>query len=295
MRHIEFVDADYFARYHHRVEPQLSLRGFIINYWETDFESLWETHPDGYTDVLFPDIGYTYLINIGTPFLIRFPGRCFRMKIDCFLPRNLPLECRHQPGNKIFGIKFKLSPHIFEKRINFSEYNDGMYSLSYLIDRAIVERIKSASSFQQRVDIVNRFYHNLVMQHRDELHYVNTVSRILEEFTDPAGGFKRIEAICRRHRIDPRRLQRYFRQTMGTSPKKAMQLIRIRKLLRQLCTDPAAVRLADHGYYDYSHFYKDLKKFMTVIDPALSRAYLQILERITDGFDHVRGTAVKQR
>ncbi len=280
MRHIEFVDADYFAKFHHRVEPQPSLRGFIINYWETDFETLWASHPDGYTDVLFPDIGYTYLINLGTPFLIRFPGRSFRMKIDCFLPRNLLLECRHQPGNKIFGIKFKLSPHIFEKAINFAEYNDGMYSLSYLIDRAVVTRIKSADSFSQRVEIVNKFYHSLVMQHQDELHYVNTVSRILEEFAAPGGGDRRIHDICRKYRIDPRRLQRYFQRTMGTTPKKAMQLIRIRKLLRQVCTNPAAVRITDHGYYDYSHFYKDLKKFMSVIDPELSRAYLGMLNKM---------------
>ena len=38
----------------------------------------------------------------------------FSMKTDGFLPRNKSIECYHRQGNKLFGIKFKISPIIFK-------------------------------------------------------------------------------------------------------------------------------------------------------------------------------------
>ena len=45
------------------------------------------------------------------------------MKTDGFLPRYNAIECFHQAGNHLFGIKFRVSPIIFEKQIDFSEYH----------------------------------------------------------------------------------------------------------------------------------------------------------------------------
>ncbi len=281
MQHIEFIHTDYFSGYHFRKDPDRLLSGFIHHYWETDFEDLWAGHPEGFTDILFPDIGYTYLINLGTAFTIRFPGRNFNMKIDCFLPRHLPLECHHRPGNKIFGIKFRVSPHIFEKRINFSEYNQSMYSLSYLIDRAVIGQLKAAPTFAKRVDIVNKYYRGIVQQHQDELHYVNIVGKVIRDFNSAEGGSMRIEQLARKYKTDIRTLQRYFSRAIGMSPKQAMRLARIRRILKHISDDPYSVNIMDYGYYDRSHFYKDLRKFMVVNNRSVSRSYLTLLERVS--------------
>ena len=92
-----------------------------------------QQNPDGFSDALFPNIGYTYLINLGTPFIMQIGEKKFNMKTDGFLPRNKSIECYHRQGSKLFGIKFKISPIIFKTRVNFGEYREYIYPLSYLM------------------------------------------------------------------------------------------------------------------------------------------------------------------
>src|SRR6185436_18949647 len=119
---------------YHRVKAQDSLAHLIDFFWETNFDALWHQYPDGFSDALFPNIGYTYLINLGTPFTMQVDNILFDMKTDGFLPRHKAIECYHKPGNDLFGIKFKISPVIFKTKINFAEYREFIYPLSYLMD-----------------------------------------------------------------------------------------------------------------------------------------------------------------
>ena len=110
VQHIEFFDHYHFEKRYHRKKAKHSLSNFIDFFWEIDFDDLWSKHPDGFSDVLFPNIGYTYLINLGTPFIMQLNEDAFEMKSDGFLPRHKNMICHHAPGNKIFGIKFRVSP-----------------------------------------------------------------------------------------------------------------------------------------------------------------------------------------
>ena len=157
MQHVEFFHRDHFEYRYHRRNSKKTLSQFIDFFWETDFEELYEQYPDGFSDALFPNVGYTYLINLGTPFVMQMEDECFEMKSDGFLPRHKNMICHHSKGNRIFGIKFKVSPVLFEKRINFSEYKEYIFPLAYLIDRKIVGKIKSASSFEERMQIVSDY------------------------------------------------------------------------------------------------------------------------------------------
>ena len=106
MQHVEFFHKDHFERNYHRVLPSKPLEHFIDFFWETKFDDLWSQYPKGFSDTLFPNIGYTYLINLGTPYVMQVQEKKFKMKTDGFLPRQGAIECYHQPGNKIFGIKY---------------------------------------------------------------------------------------------------------------------------------------------------------------------------------------------
>jgi hypothetical protein len=119
-QHIEFIHTGHFQHHYFRKKAAPSLSLFIDFFWETDFDPLWEQYPDGFSDVLFPNTGYTYLINLGTPFIMQVADKKFPMKTDGFLPRSRAIECFHKTGNHIFGIKFKTSPIIFEKKNNFA-------------------------------------------------------------------------------------------------------------------------------------------------------------------------------
>src|SRR5688572_32866547 len=82
----------------------------------------------------------------------------FNMKTDGFLPRYNAIECFHKPGNHLFGIKFRISPVIFKKKVNFSEYSGYIYPLSYLLDPAIIDKVKKARSFEDRTGILSNYF-----------------------------------------------------------------------------------------------------------------------------------------
>src|SRR5689334_15314188 len=109
MQHTEFFDIEHFEKNYNRVKPPQGLAHLIDFFWETKFDHLWEQYPNGFSDILFPNIGYTYLLNLGSPFIMQVGDEKTTMKTDGFLPRHLSIECYHQPGNIIFGIKFKIS------------------------------------------------------------------------------------------------------------------------------------------------------------------------------------------
>ena len=282
MQHIEFIHKDHFEKkYHRRKVRQGSLQPFIDFFWETDFDDLWPKYPDGFSDALFPNVGYTYLINLGTPFVMQLGDDAVEMRSDGFLPRHKSLICHHTAGNRIFGIKFNISPLVFQKRINFAEYRDYIFPLAYLIDRDVVLKIKNADSFLKRVDIISAYYKKIIEQHQGSLQYVDVVAGILKESFDTNVFDKPIEEWAAQHNITTRTLQRYFEAATSTSSKQALQIMRIRKALEHLITDAHSFHFSNYGYYDYSHFYKHLKTFLDKHATAVLQPHLHQLRQLS--------------
>ncbi|MEP7111554.1 MAG: hypothetical protein ABI760_26400, partial [Ferruginibacter sp.] len=99
LKHLEFFHIEHFERDYHRVKPWAALAGFIDFFWETKFDAVLEQYPQGFSDTLYPNIGYTYLFNLGTPFIMQVDSKKFEMKTDGFLPRHTAIECFHRAGN----------------------------------------------------------------------------------------------------------------------------------------------------------------------------------------------------
>ena len=262
MRHIEFFDTGHFEKKYFRVKPLPAISHFVDFIWETDFDDLLEKYPEGFSDALFPNIGYTYLINLGTPFVMQVDEKSFQMKGDGFLPRHKSIECFHRKGNKLFGIKFNISPVIFEKKVNFSEYREQIYPLSYLMDKEVIMGIKKAASFNERVQIVNRYFTGIVSRYSGSLKPIRIVTEILEQCNRHNDFSIAVEELARRHNISTRTLQRHFETVTSISSKTALQIMRIRKATHHLATSAADFNYAMYGYYDHSHFYKHLRKFL---------------------------------
>ena len=106
LQHIEFFDTEHFESRYHRVPPPAALAHFIDFFWETDFENLLNEHPAGFSDVLFPNTGYTYLINLGTPYVMQVGEKKIDMKGDGYLPRHQAIECYHRKGNRLLESSF---------------------------------------------------------------------------------------------------------------------------------------------------------------------------------------------
>lgn len=280
MRHIEFFDIDHFEKKYFRVKAPAAIAHFIDFIWETDFEELLEKYPNGFSDALFPNIGYTYLINLGTPFTMQVDDKSFDMKGDGFLPRHKAIECYHRPGNKLFGIKFNISPVIFEKTVNFSEYRNQIYPLSYLIDKSVINKIKGVATFDERVQVVTKYFIEIITKYSGSVKPIQIVTEILNRCMSKNEFTVRIEDFAKQYNISTRTLQRHFERVTSTSSKTALQIMRIRKATHHLATEPGDFNYSLYGYYDQSHFSKHLKKFLQKKTLQGLQLHLQLLKKI---------------
>lgn len=278
MQHVEFFHKDHFEFRYHRRKAKKSLSQFIDFFWETDFDSLLEQYPEGFSDALFPNVGYTYLINLGTPFIMQLEGEKFEVKADGFLPRHKNMICHHSTGNKIFGIKFNISPVIFQKKINFAEYREYIFPLAYLIDRNIIQQIKTAASFEERMKVLSDYYEAIIQEHAGSIKQVDIVTQILHDCSEQNCFDISIEELSNKYHISTRTLQRYFEATTSITSKQALQILRIRKAVEKLTTTPGSFHFSQFGYYDYSHFYKHLKSFISNHTISIIQPHLQILK-----------------
>jgi len=281
MQHIEFFHRDHFAFRYHRKKPGKSLARFIDFFWETDFDPLWPLYPEGFSDALFPNVGYTYLINLGSPFVMQLEEESFDIKGDGFLPRHKNMICHHSVGNKIFGIKFKVSPIIFEKKVNFHDYREYIFPLAYLIDRHEISKIKTAASFEKRVEIISAYYDRIINKYSGSLRYVDIVTGILDDCSSNNDYSISISALSKKYKISTRTLQRYFETATSISSKQALQILRIRNAVEHLANSPASFHFSSYGYYDYSHFYKHLKNFINSHTISIIQPHLQLLKGST--------------
>ena len=278
MQHIEFFHIDHFENNYHRVPAHEGLTQFIDFFWETKFDLLLQENPQGFSDALFPNIGYTYLINLGTPFTMQVDEQRFEMKGDGFLPRHKAIECFHRAGNRLFGIKFKVSPVIFEKKINFSEYREYIFPLSYLLDQQIINKVKQAFDFDARVDILTSYFQNIVKKYSGSWQPIQIVTEILAHCNATNNFTTPIQSFARQYNISTRTLQRYFESATSISSKQALQILRIRKATQHLATSPGDFHFSLYGYYDHSHFYKHLKKFLQKATLQNLQPHLKLLE-----------------
>lgn len=283
---MEFFHKDHFEYRYYRQKAKRPLSQFIDFFWETDFDELFRRYPNGFSDALFPNVGYTYLINLGTPFVMQLEDEKFEVKGDGFLPRHKNMICHHATGNRIFGIKFNVSPVVFQKRINFSEYREYIFPLAYLIERNVVEKVKSAASFEQRMQILTAYYEDILRQYAGSLHHVNIVTEILQDCVETNAFDQSIEDLSAKFKISTRTLQRYFEATTSITSKQALQILRIRKAVEKLASAPDDFHYTQFGYYDYSHFHKHLKQFLcshtvNIIQPHLKLLHTSNVKRET--------------
>jgi AraC-like DNA-binding protein len=279
MQHVEFFHHDHFEQNYFRERASDDLSKFIDYFWEINFEDLYQKYPEGFSDALFPNIGYTYLINLGTPFVMQLDDEQFEIKADAFLPRHCNMVCHHASGNKIFGIKFKVSPVILQKRINFAEYKDYIFPLAYLMDRSIIDQVKKANAFDKRVEIISNYYRDIIQQHSGSLKYVEIVTAILDECYTKNDFTTTIEDFAKQYNVSARTLQRYFEKATSISSKQALQIVRIRKAVEHIISDPSSFKYSTYGYYDHSHFYKHLKQFLNSHSISILEPHLEMLKR----------------
>ncbi|MEO5561993.1 MAG: helix-turn-helix domain-containing protein, partial [Chitinophagaceae bacterium] len=208
------------------------------------------------------------------------------------LPRYNAIECFHKPGNQLFGIKFRISPVILKKKINFSEYKEYIYPLSYLLEPNIIEQVKLTGSFEERIGVLSNYFLSELDRYEGSMQAVAIVRKILDDSFQQNNFSTPIETLAEQYKISARTLLRYFEMCTGISSKKALQVMRIRKATAHLVTAPETFKYAAYAYYDHSHFYKHLKQFLGTNTLKNLHPHLQLLEGLHKNLKYRSQSAV---
>lgn len=244
------------------VEPCPKLTAHIEFYSETSIEATSQyINTESFSVKLFPSYTPTIWINLGSHYELKNGPRKYNInqKIDILLLRNQIVDRINLPSDNIFTVKF--NPGGFEAVFGFSQdkIGDEVVNLEELIRIPLLKRLKSASSFEDRVGLLQDFFlHKFEQQkERPHLNFIKKINHVLQSET---GGLNNC-SLAAALNVGDKTFYRYFNAAIGTNPKTYFSIFRTRRALTDYVANPKNFSVFAYGYYDNSHFYKDVFKF----------------------------------
>ena len=111
----------------------------------------------------------------------------------------------------------------------------------------------------ERVAMMQQFLLNGYKSETDD-YYLKFVIDCIENYGDPNMQLNTSQ-VAERMFVTSKTISRYFNKVVGTSPKDYFSIIRTRTALTAWVNQKQQFSPYNFGYYDMSHFYKDVVKF----------------------------------
>lgn len=217
---------------------------------------------EDFTVRLFPSYTPTIWLNLGSPYYLK-NGRSWYLineDTDILLLRNEIVERKNLPSDNIFTIKF--FPGGLEAIFGISQHTIGSNILDAgtVIASSILARLKRMGSFDERKALLEKLFLEKIEKQRKKEHYFLCVKNAIAAFCESGMGSD-TRALAKQLFITDKTLYRYFLNVVGTNPKNYFATLRARSALTAYVKEMKLFSPCDHGYYDMSHFYKDVVRF----------------------------------
>lgn len=244
-------------------DPCEELAEYIEFFSETSLEA---THryinTSEFTVRLFPSYTPTIWLNLGSPYYLKNGGTLHWINEDTniLLLRNEIVERRNRPTDNIFTIKF--FPGGFEAILGIGQTVIGKNILDAgtVIPSSIIQKIKGMRSFEERKLLLERLFLEKISKQKKEDHSLRCVKKSIAAFCE-SGMESNTRELAQQLFTTDKTLYRYFLNVVGATPKNYFATVRARAALTAYVKDAKLFSPCDHGYYDRSHFYKDVVKF----------------------------------
>lgn len=216
-----------------------------------------------FTVKLFPSYTPTIWLNLGSPYQLKNGPAWHTVNehTDVLLLRNEIVERRNLPTDNIFTVKF--NPGGFETIFGISQTAIGsaIIPVDQVIPASFIKKLKGLGSFDDRlVSFENFLLEKLEKNIKREGFYLQCIKDTVNAFTG-SGLEAAISELAGKLYITEKTLYRCFTKVVGTSPKNFLAITRARTALTHYVAGRDCFSPYDHGYYDMSHFYKDVVKF----------------------------------
>lgn len=242
--------------------PTECLSPFIEFFSETDLNSArFFIQDQKFTVKLFPSFTPTIWINLGSPYQLYNGNRHHQIdeRTDVLVLRSQTIERENAPTDNIFTVKFL--PGGFEAIFGISQTKiaDHVISLHELVPHHHTDRIKRAPDFAARIKI----WEDYLMERKAknaESYYLHMVQHSIDTFLNADMKLSAVQLANELH-MGEKSLNRYFNKVVGTGPKNYFNILRARTSITDFLDKRDYFVPESYGYYDMSHFYRDVIKF----------------------------------
>jgi len=239
----------------------------LVNYIEFYSQSVLDCSvlhiKDEFSSVkMYPSWTPTFYINLGTPYYIDLKNIRYHVKEeeDVLILRNGDVTRNKLPADNIFTVKF--NPGGLETVLGFNQVSliDQIINLKRILPLQLLRKIKQPISFKERVEIVESYLLEAYVNRGNQDHYIRIVNDCIGQY-QAAGMQLNTSKVAERLFITSKTINRYFNRVIGTSPKNYFSILRGRNALTAFINDRENFSPIDYGYYDLSHFHKDIVNF----------------------------------
>jgi AraC-like DNA-binding protein len=215
-----------------------------------------------FTVRLFPSWTPTFWFNLGSPYRLLIGDKYYSVRSDedVLLLRDSIVERYNLPSDHIFTIKF--SPGGFEAvfGIKQSALGDKLINLATILPAQLIQQIKRVDNFEARINLLQNFFLVQLQKQVRKGHEFRIVQKAIETYYISNMEYNSSE-VAKEVFATNKTIYRYFNQVIGTTPKNYFSTIRVRTALQNYVAAQSDFSPYDFGYYDMSHFYKDVVKF----------------------------------
>jgi AraC-like DNA-binding protein len=242
-------------------QPRRELAEHIEFFSESSLEAT-KQHIAGesFSVKMFPSWTPTLYINLGEPYGIAVGGKLYNIGADkdILILRNSIVERFNTPTDNIFTVKFYPGGLQAVLDIKQNLLADKVVNLNKILPAKLLCSIKRLNSLDERVELMQNFF--LVNYREKQDYYLKFVKDATDAYLATGLQINNYE-LAEKMFTTSKTINRYFNNVIGTSPKNYFSIIRARTALTAYVNSKQQFVPFNYGYYDMSHFYKDVVKF----------------------------------
>lgn len=251
MQLTEFIHQPFFEQQYVRQTPTPALHQMVEFFWESRYDV-----EGNFAVTTFPRIGSALVFNLGNKLTLACNRHRYTVKRSAYYLRNRKISSYHSGRDRMFGIQFRVNLPLLSGSIQLSGQHftiprDDMFDI-------LGNKLRQCSTFEERVKVAEQLITSLLSE--KFLHKTGMVNTILDHCAADISTPATTESLGRMVFASPKTIERYFTDCIGSTPKQAIKIIRTRQALSAYCRPGSKFNFAEFGYYDESHFYKDLRQ-----------------------------------
>lgn len=254
---------DDIRKIYHFGSPCEDLADYIEFFSESSFEATHAyTGNAGFTVKMFPSWTPTFWFTLGSSYQLKTDQKQFEIAAgtDILILRDCIVERMNQPTDHIFTIKF--FPGGLEAIFDVGQpgMQKQVIDLRNILPLSLIQQVRELNSFEERLKLLQHFFLGQMRKKKSRDHYISFVRETIACYENGQLQYN-VNELSARLFTTSKTINRYFKRVIGTSPKDYFNILRARTALTAWTAHKKKFLPTDFGYYDHSHFYKEMNRF----------------------------------